>query len=300
MKNISDKLKVLSVALNERGLDSYASEVEELYNEVDLKSEGFVRQGNLIYALKKEAIEAPAAVAGGAAVGGAAAGVAAGVAGGASVGGGMAGLAAGCTVISGGICGIAIGAGMLLGGGFVWDWWNDNHNYVERIGGDDSMTPDELYEKWKEYFRDFDLIRGNGSFPAIDSDKNIGGQQDRRVERFFEEFDELYANTSNISEDQLENLVAEHYDGNIGWTSWFTGTFGLDDEEFFVNCFNAIVDGKRSMQKEVEGRVEEDSEEEMVASGRETPGEEIEHDDIDYSIVNNNNDDETGFDEITH
>jgi hypothetical protein len=54
------------------------------------------------------------------------------------------------------------------------------------------------------------------------------------------------------------------------------------------------------MQKEVEGRVEEDSEEEMVASGRETPGEEIEHDDIDYSIVNNNNDDETGFDEITH
>ena len=55
VKNISEKLKVLSVALNERGLDSYASEVEELYNEVDLKSEGFVRQGNLISTPRKEA-----------------------------------------------------------------------------------------------------------------------------------------------------------------------------------------------------------------------------------------------------
>lgn len=236
MKNISDKLKVLSVALNERGLDSYASEVEELYNEVDDPSD----------LAGAAAVGVGGAVAGSVAIELASASVAGALA-------GMGGLTFGTAIgaIGTGIAGIFswpfwVGAAIIGTVAYPFiDWWGNSTGLIDRLGGTKDDSIETLYQKWKDYFRDFDLINGRGSFPETTTDNNVGGKQDRNVDQFFGEFDVLFENGQKVTESQLENWV-EQYSGEdlLDWNTW-----GLDDEMYFVNAFNLLIDGKKSLEE---------------------------------------------------
>ena len=129
------------------------------------------------------------------------------------------------TLIYGAAAGL--GATTAVGTMAYADWENDNKDLLSRIGanGDDNVV--QIFEKFKTYLKEWDFVWGFGEWPKGDDE---GG------ERLAAKFQSKFNSSQKITESELE-----------GWANSIRGEqiFSFDDEMFFVNSFNAIVDLKK-------------------------------------------------------
>ena len=107
--------------------------------------------------------------------------------------------------------------------GSFYDWNTNNSNLLKRIGADQDNSIQEIYEKYKLYLRNYDLVYGLGEWPK-------GNQADglKLVEKLQKKFDKGQTITESEFEKMCDSITED--DINI-----------MDDEVFFVNAHNEIV-----------------------------------------------------------
>ena len=116
------------------------------------------------------------------------------------------------------------GAAALSGaGGGVWDWSTNNSDLLNRIGADQENSVQEIYEKYKLYLRNYDLVYGLGEWPKGNHADGL-----KLVEKLQKKFDK----GQKITESEFEKMCDDITEDDINF---------FDDEAFFVNAHNEIV-----------------------------------------------------------
>ena len=107
--------------------------------------------------------------------------------------------------------------------GSFYDWSTNNSDLLERIDADQDNSVEEIYEKFKLYLRNYDLVYGLGEWPKgqhADGLKLVGKLQKK--------FDK----GQTITESEFEKMCDSITEDDINF---------FDDEVFFVNAHNEIL-----------------------------------------------------------
>lgn len=107
--------------------------------------------------------------------------------------------------------------------GSFYDWSTNNSDLLERIDADQDNSVEEIYEKFKLYLRNYDLVYGLGEWPKgqhADGLKLVGKLQKK--------FDK----GQTITESEFEKMCDSITKDDINF---------FDDEVFFVNAHNEIL-----------------------------------------------------------